>query len=333
MPNIPWKRLRKLTGDSSMTRWYTALPVRQRFAIGFWYAAIALCLGMLAALLTRGWPAGHANTLAGFAALGFGCLAVYINSAIARAVNERRMMRQELSSAASLQRSLQPTELPCLPGLELGAACRMSREIGGDYFDAIRLGERRILLVIADVSGKGAAAALVMASFQSAVRLLAATEATLTGIAEKIQRLMEQQQTGRYVTAAFVDLDLAAGQLRYLNAGHLAPMLVSDGALTRLDATAVPLGLLPGAAFAEAALPLPASATLLLYTDGITERANEEDEEFGEPRLAAHLTAPPRSAATLVREILAANDHFGGDVPPGDDLTLMVALLKTSASV
>ena len=233
--------------------------------------------------------------------------------------------RQELQRAREIQESLLPTTIPQIAGFEIAAAWRPAREVSGDYFDVFRLGETRVGICIADVVGKGVSAALLMANVQAAVRAFAGEGENPSSVCGKVNRLLcENIATGKFVTCVFGVLDCATQTLAWCNAGHLEPVLVSEGAVRTLHGGGAALGVFPEWAYGEEQVALRDGDRLLLFTDGITEAAGADECEFGEESVAAcALKVRGASAEEMNRKLLDdVERHCAGHFQ--DDATLLV---------
>jgi len=244
----------------------------------------------------------------------------------------RAKLESELTLAARIQAALFPADLPPLAGYDLAARNRPARQCGGDYYDAIAVpGDTggRVLLCVADVSGKGLPASLVMANMQATLRALLGRMSSLPALAEQASALLYAATSPeKYVTAALVDLDPASGTLRFVGAGHVDTLILrASGEVVTLSSTGTALGLLPpGLPFGEAPLHLAPGDTLVLFSDGVPEAQNIFDEEFGEARLVEVLRdAAGDSAEQVIDRVMAAIDAFVGGAPQFDDITLLVA--------
>jgi sigma-B regulation protein RsbU (phosphoserine phosphatase) len=244
----------------------------------------------------------------------------------------RAKLQNELDLAARIQANLFPAELPAVAGYELAARNRAARRCGGDYYDAV-FGPRgdgadRLLCCVADVSGKGLPASLVMSNMQATLRALHGRVDSLAALATDASALLfAATSPEKYVTAALLDLDPATGKARYLSAGHVDCLHhAAAGTWTSLRSTGRPLGLLPdGPPYLETELVIARGDQLILYSDGVTEAQDEAGEEFGEERLQAVVhEAGGLPADVLADRILAAIDAFAGAAPQFDDITLMV---------
>jgi phosphoserine phosphatase RsbU/P len=242
----------------------------------------------------------------------------------------KREMDKELDVAASIQQGLFPAELPPLRAYDLAAMNRPAQQVGGDYYDAVRAGgdgDARFLLCVADVSGKGLSASLLMSTLQATLRALFTRKVSLSELAEASNDLLFVTTPGnKYATAALVLTDGSSGWCQYLGAGHTETLLVrADGAAEWLGATGVPLGLFPDMTWVERKIHLDPGDTLVLYSDGVTEAQTEGWDEFDPGRLedVVRQTRDATSAET-VNHIVTAIDRFVGGAPQFDDITLMV---------
>jgi phosphoserine phosphatase RsbU/P len=240
----------------------------------------------------------------------------------------KKRLEEELALARRTQENLLPRELPSTPGLEIAAACRSCLEVAGDYYDVIPLSDGRTAIAIADVSGKGAAAALLMASLyaslRTALRVSSRLESVVAGINELICRSTRPEQ---FITFFVGIYDPAASQLTYVNAGHNTPIVVhSDGSNELLESGGLILGVEPLMPYQQGTVHLSHRELLLLYTDGASEAMNADEEQFGEERLlnileeAGNLTAPE-----ILNNLEAELAAYRGLPSFDDDLTLVVA--------
>ncbi|HKH39383.1 MAG TPA: SpoIIE family protein phosphatase, partial [Rubrobacter sp.] len=225
---------------------------------------------------------------------------------------------------------------PKLQGWKIAYHYQPAREVGGDFYDFLRLDEGRIGLVIGDVSGKGIAAALVMANTQSVLRAVARRGNIAPGqaLAEANEVLYAYIPSGTFVTCFYGVLDLESGRLVYANAGHDPPYSQRGGDAQELRARGMPLGLMPGMPYEEKEAVLAAGDDLLLYSDGLVEAHDPEGDMFGFPRLRKLIMAQSAgSGEELVDFLLAELTRFTGtDSEQEDDITL-VTLERSKAGV
>jgi phosphoserine phosphatase RsbU/P len=235
------------------------------------------------------------------------------------------MQEQELERAREIQQSLLPKDIPQLAGFEISTAWRPARTVGGDYFDVLRLGETRLGICIADVVGKGVSAALLMANVQAAVRAFARDSESPAWLCSRVNSVLRENiATGKFVTLFYGVLDARNHTLRYCNAGHPSPLLVSSHSIQQLRADGAVLGVFPSWKYEDSSIGLTPGDRLLLFTDGITEAPGADGQEFGEDNLAALAKANRASSASeLTRRVLDKVTGFcGGQFQ--DDATLVV---------
>jgi serine phosphatase RsbU (regulator of sigma subunit) len=248
--------------------------------------------------------------------------------AIAEKLEAERRAAQELEIAKQVQARLFPQTLPPLRSLDYAGICIQARHVGGDYYDFLALGQDRLGLLVGDISGKGMAAALLMANLQANLRsqfALAREQPRL--LLQSVNRLFyENTVDSAYATFFFADYDEQTQCLRYANCGHLPALLLRHGgAVERLHSTGTVLGLFKEWDCPAAECPLYPGDTLVLYTDGVTESFNAAEEEFGEQRLLEalqrHRELPAAGLlAFVVEEIQKFSPH-----EQHDDITLIIA--------
>jgi serine phosphatase RsbU (regulator of sigma subunit) len=248
--------------------------------------------------------------------------------ALAEKLELERRAAQELEIAKQVQMRLFPQTLPPLATLDYAGTCIPARAVGGDYYDFLDLGRDRLGLVIGDISGKGIAAALLMANLQANLRSLCAIAL------DQPQRLLQSvnqlfwENTGdnAYATLLFAEYDDRERRLRYANCGHLSALLLrGDNTLERLDSTSTVLGIFKEWNCAMVERQLFAGDTLALYTDGITESFNEADEEYGEQRLIESLRRHSELGSSELLSSIVDDVRRFSPREQHDDITLIVA--------
>jgi sigma-B regulation protein RsbU (phosphoserine phosphatase) len=247
---------------------------------------------------------------------------------------ERQRIDKELALAASIQQGLFPAELPSLAGFELAAFNRPARHVGGDYYDVLPEASGAWLLCVADVSGKGVGASLLMGTIQATVRALCGAGTPLAEFARRINDLLYvSTPANKYVTAIMMELDPATGACRYVSGGHPDGLILrASGHVEWLQATGLALGLFPGMTYETRAAALAPGDVAVLYSDGVPEAQNPAEDQFGAERLAAALSDARREPArVIVERVMADIDGFTQGAPPHDDITILVA--KRSAGV
>jgi sigma-B regulation protein RsbU (phosphoserine phosphatase) len=215
---------------------------------------------------------------------------------------ELQTQEAELRAASEIQMHLLPREIPRMKGLEVACAWQPARSVGGDYFDVLAVAPGQIGVCLADVSGKGMTAALLMANLQALVRAFAPGPAEPGALCRKVnEALCGSVLPGKFVTLFYGVIDRQTLTLRFENAGHCPPIVLRDGSTTLLTVGGTVLGLFPDAQYEDRSFPLQSGDCLLLTTDGVTEAANEGDEEFGAERLAASALAARSLGANGIR--------------------------------
>ena len=254
------------------------------------------------------------------------------NKKLAQKQVQQELLQKELAIARQVQQRLFPKQLPDTPRLQAEAYYQPHSSVGGDYYDFIELSEEEFLFCIADVSGKGMAAALMMSNFQASLRTLARQTKDLVAIVEELNYLLHATTEGEHFITFFVAIyQRAAGRISYINAGHNPPLLLlPEGSVQRLDKGTTVLGIFSPLPFIEKAeIQAPEAFLLFSYTDGLNETINEADEQFGEERIIDLLRQyAHHSPATLQKALINQLHDFRGTVPFGDDITLF--LLKVA---
>lgn len=246
---------------------------------------------------------------------------------------QRQRLENELSIAREVQAQLFPRVLPVVPGVQMEAICRAARVVSGDYYDFLPLGPTQLGIAIADISGKGISAALLMASLQAALRSQAlppgAADESTAEIMSRLNRHMTLHSgDDRFATFFYAVYDSATRTLRYTNAGHLPAFCIADGQVHRLETGGMVLGVVEDFSYEQATLPIEPGSLLVAYSDGLVEPENVYGEEFGIQRLqdtAARLrAAAPRAVA---ESLMRAVEEWAGTPEQADDMTVIVARL------
>jgi len=234
---------------------------------------------------------------------------------------EKERMSKELHEAQQIQVGLFPAQSPEVPGFAIEARCIPCREVGGDWFDYLPLDDGRLGVILADVSGKGMAAALLMSSTRSILRLLAEDGLPPGEVLRRINRtLLKDLPAARFVTMIYAVLDTAHRRLVFANAGHPYPLLVDSAGGRFLPTEAgFPLGIRDGP-FAEREVQLPAGSRLVLYSDGLSEATSPAEEEYGTARIRQHFDAESATVESLLDDVRG----FVSGSPASDDLTVVM---------
>jgi phosphoserine phosphatase RsbU/P len=269
--------------------------------------------------------------------------------ALENAINHKRHLEyarlaQDLDAARAIQQSLLPQAMPSIPGYSVASRSRACYSVGGDYLDVVTEPDGSHLMVVADVAGKGLASALVCTAFRSAFRALAHQSLTLRELAGRLSQQHWDEGSEarrRYVTAIFLRLDAASGEMELVNAGHNPAFLVTPGEspVRLVAASGTPLGMLPGARYAVERVPIAPGARILLYTDGLTEVFRGEDE-FGQERLMesfrdmgpSEISDAGQAAEQALTSLWTTIDTFSEGGPQQDDMSAIALCRLTGKS-
>jgi sigma-B regulation protein RsbU (phosphoserine phosphatase) len=240
---------------------------------------------------------------------------------------QKLAMEKEILAAREVQMMMLPKRLPAIPGYDLAATTIPAREVGGDLFDFMQREGGRVAVWLGDVSGKGLAASLLMASVQATLRDQSRSEtSTVECITRSNSLLYESTSDEKFVTLFYAVVDTAAGTIAYCNAGHERPyMFAADGSSRRLAAGGVVLGIVDRFPFQEESVPFGHGEFFAVFSDGISEAINEANEQFGEERIAAVLLENRTLPAADIRDrlVAAVREHAAG-APQADDITVVI---------
>jgi sigma-B regulation protein RsbU (phosphoserine phosphatase) len=246
-------------------------------------------------------------------------------------VADRVVMKRDLQIAKEIQAWLLPSEPPNVPGMEIAFATRPANTVAGDYYDIFArspIEPATFLIAVADVAGKSVPAAMLMATFQASLKTLSSTPGSVTELVARMNRYAcSNSQRGRRFTTAFVaEYEPASRRLTYVNAGHNNPILRrQSGLIERLEAGGMPLGVMEDATYESGERVLERGDWLAIFTDGVVEAENLQQQEYGEMRLIAMLHAGVLTTpATLLNSILVDLDRFAGNAPQHDDVTCVL---------
>jgi sigma-B regulation protein RsbU (phosphoserine phosphatase) len=250
---------------------------------------------------------------------------VELEQAVESGTAQIAMQEQELERAREIQSSLLPKEIPQLAGFEVAGAWQPALTVSGDYYDVLRLDGHRLGICIADVAGKGVSAALLMANVQAAVRAFADSSGSPAEMCSKVNALLhENVATGKFVTFLYGVLDAEKRTFRYCNAGHLPPIVFSNGEARTVDGGGAVLGVFPSWSYEDTGVELKSGDRLLLFTDGITEAADASGQEFGETGIADFVKANSALAAKELNSRLLKRVTEFCDAQFHDDATVLV---------
>jgi len=277
------------------------------------------------------WTSKEGTHVVGFDLRLWGGLLMFI--LLILEIADRVVMKRDLQIAREIQMWLLPVAPPQVPGIEIAFATRPANTVAGDYYDvfprpAHTSSDQSFLVAVADVAGKSIPAALLMATFQASLKTLSATPSSLAELVSGMNKYACGNSQGglRFVTAFLAEYEPAARTLTYINAGHNQPMLRNkSGAIQRLDAGGLPLGIKADATYQTGTVALEAGDWLVVFTDGVIEAVNEAGTDYGELRLISMLNAdtdvPP---VKMLSRIMVDLDFFVGNTPQHDDITCLL---------
>ncbi len=241
-------------------------------------------------------------------------------------INRERMER-ELELATEIQQRFQPSGPPMVDGYEFQGISFSCYEIGGDYYDFIPRHDGKMLVALGDVSGKGTSASLLMSSLHAAMHAQVAAKTSLEEMIVSINvYLSENTPANRFITLFVAELDTTNGGLKFINAGHNPPLIGrADGTIEQLPSGGLPLGIMPFAQYEVAQAQLNSGDVLVIYSDGVSEANNLNEDEFGMERLEKVIRENVKASASGVRDkVESALSSFTGTAAPNDDITLVI---------
>ena len=245
-------------------------------------------------------------------------------------------LRNELDVASQMQKSILPTQFPNVAGYEVFARMEPAREVGGDFYDLLDLGNGLVGLVIADVSDKGVPAGLFMMASRTMLKSTAATSGAPAVVVGAVNNLLHaENEASMFVTVVYAVYDPANATLTYANGGHDSPLVISaDGTSTLVPSTGgIPLGLVPSYEFRQKTFSISPGDTVLFYTDGVTEAMNADGEEFGMERLRSIFAdAPPVDSKEATERVFEAVHDFAGGTPQSDDVTCLALVHRNTSA-
>ena len=253
-----------------------------------------------------------------------------VGEQVAIAANQSRLRneRSESEYALEIQRGLLPPEIPQVPGFTIAGAWQPAKNVGGDYYDVFNIDKTQLALVVADVSGKGIPAALLMSSLQATAKAYATVEPSPLELCRRVNRAICSSIAGRkFITFFYAVLDWERRRLTYVNAGHNPPIVVSqNGTCRKLEIGGSVLGLFADGSYEQASIELLPGDRLIMFTDGITEAADPGGEEFGEDRLIALLRNNGTASAAELRDAIMQNVSQFCREDFADDATLLTVV-------
>ncbi|HAV22899.1 MAG TPA: hypothetical protein DCX46_05280 [Bacteroidetes bacterium] len=250
------------------------------------------------------------------------------NARLHSAALEHERTTKELQIAAQIQQRLIPKTLPVIAGYETAASALPSKAIGGDFYDVVPIEKSIVVFAIADVSGKGIPAALLVSTLHASFRAYLESSIGLVELARKLNDLVhDNSPEEQYITFFLMALDTVSHKISYVNAGHCFPLIRrrSDGSFLELQASGLPLGLMRDMGYELGTVNIEPGDVLTMYTDGITEAINSKDEQFEECRLKSALSgAAGKPAVDVHARIVSDLSAFVGTTPAADDATIVI---------
>ena len=253
------------------------------------------------------------------------------NSLLFKETLEKQKLEKDLELAKKIQGNLLPSKLPIMKNFEIAAYNKAAKQVGGDYYDAIRLDDNRVLISISDVSGKGVQAALLMANLQAFLQSISKQNNDLVTASNLLNDLVsENTSDGRFITFFWGILDDEKKQLESVNMGHNPPLLIRNGEIQKLKIGGMIMGVLPTLTpYKSEVSKLEKDDILILFTDGITEAMTESQEEYSDERLEKlALDIKGESAEETLNMILNDVKDFTNETEQSDDITIVVVKVK-----
>jgi len=241
-------------------------------------------------------------------------------------LKDKLLAHSELQAGRAVQKAMNPERAPLVPGWHVWLFTRPANEVGGDLVDFMKLNGDRFGITVGDVAGKGLGAALLMVKIQATLRALAPDYESLTSLARKVNEILSRDGIpSRFASLIFVHVSSTSGAIRYINAGHMPPLLLRTTGIQEMEKGEPALGLAPGTTYTEHELQLSLGDTLLLYSDGIIEAQNLQGEFFGSDRFKTLCRSLAGSTPNTVGErIIAEVELFVGQARGSDDLSLAI---------
>ncbi|MBC7350548.1 MAG: SpoIIE family protein phosphatase [Candidatus Aminicenantes bacterium] len=249
------------------------------------------------------------------------------NAKLIQQAIEKEKMDRELALASQIQKDFLPKRNPECDSFDLAGYNQTCYQVGGDYYDFINIDDRRMAIIVADVSGKGVSASLLMASLRAAIYAELNPEYSLEKLGCRLNDFVHHSSSAsNFITFFLLELDRETGELKYLNAGHNPPLILTkDGQVKRLESSGFCLGMFPSVKYEVGCDRLEVGDLVVLYTDGITESRNQNKEEFGEERLIEVVRKNMQlPAQKMIETVLVEVNKFSSDKEPDDDRTLVI---------
>jgi sigma-B regulation protein RsbU (phosphoserine phosphatase) len=264
------------------------------------------------------------------------CAVAITNARLYAEAIEGERMAEQMRLAGLIQRRMIPESAPKIPGLEIAAMYIPCFDVGGDLYDFLKIGDHCIAVVIADVIGKGMPAAIMMSSFQGAVRAYVDAECDKNGIGNIIAKLNRMAcnscKAGEFITLFYAVIDADAKTMTYCNCGHEPTLLIRGGGITELQKGGIVLGVEAGAKYETETIKLQENDCLLFYTDGLVDAANFEGDFWGRERMIKVANDfAEGTAEQMIKNMLVYRRRFVGLARQFDDTSVIVVKVKKTA--
>lgn len=245
-------------------------------------------------------------------------------------LKDKLLAHNELMEGKSVQIALLPDENPDIPGWDVWLFTRPANEVGGDLVDFLRPSENKYYLALGDVAGKGLGAALLMAKLQSTLRAIGHDFKSLVELGSKINRIFHRDNLpNKFASLVYIESEANNGTIRMLNAGHFPPLILKGSQITETEKGAPAIGLMKGTKYNEQEIKLKKDDILFVYSDGLVEACNENDEFYEEPKLHQVLLESKNLPCNEIgKRMILSVDRFVGDRPFFDDLSMIIMKKK-----
>jgi hypothetical protein len=288
---------------------------------------LLLVFGLVMGFINVSASAGGGEISIHYSFLGVACILLVLILEL----KDKLLAHGELESGRAVQRAMIPEQAPFVPGWNVWLFTRSANEVGGDLVDFLRLTGDRFGIAIGDVAGKGLGAALFMVKIQATLRALAPDYESLSDLASRLNGiLLRDGMPSKFASLIFIRIDSSAGTLRYMNAGHMPPLVVSQNGVTELAKGYIALGLSGDAVYADQEVPLSSGQSFVVYSDGLTEAQNTAGDFYGIERFKTLCTQfSGVSAQAFGERVVADVARFEGDARRNDDLSLVILQKST----
>jgi serine phosphatase RsbU (regulator of sigma subunit) len=311
-------------------------PLKKIFVVPWWllkalysklspFRRFLLLIGILMLLMSGGVKTSSEETTVNIeiSAMFGGLIILFI---LALELKDKLLARTELEEGRAIQLALMPESNPSFPGWDIWLYTKSANDVGGDLLDFIKLNESKVGIAVGDVAGKGLSAALHMAKLQATLRALIYDHPSLTILGEKLNRIFYRDSLPKiFASLIYLEIEPDSGNIRFLNAGHIPPIIMRENKVEQLRKDSPALGFISSANFNEQKISLNKCDFMIIYSDGLTEAQNESGEFYGEEKLKQLLeTITDCPSQNLGNLILESVEKFVGTAPVHDDLTLAI---------